>query len=110
MALITLTAGNDIAPPPAIAAGDTVLGLTGNDTITAPEKSFVFGGPGNDVLTVSNQSVANGNQGDDNLIGAGTAVTLYGGQGSDTLRSVSSSVLIGDGGGATVHGEPYNDS
>ncbi|MFB2881044.1 calcium-binding protein [Floridanema aerugineum] len=79
MALITLTGGNDQAPPPAIAAGDTVLGLTGNDTITAPSNTEV-----------------NGNQGNDVLIGGGTGVTLFGGQGSDTLRSVSSSVLYGD--------------
>lgn len=81
MALITLTAGNDTAPPPSIAPGDTVLGLTGNDTITAPSNSEVYG-----------------NQGDDVLTGGGTGVTLYGGQDNDTLRSVSTSVLFGDKG------------
>lgn len=81
MALITLTSGNDNAPPPSIAAGDTVLGLAGNDTITAPSNSLV-----------------NGNQGNDFLVGGGTGVSLYGGQNNDTLRSVSSSILAGDKG------------
>ncbi|MFB2833543.1 calcium-binding protein [Floridanema evergladense] len=110
MALITLTSGNDQAPPPAIAPDDTVYGLTGNDTITAPNGTFVFGNEGNDVLTVSNNSIANGNQGNDVLTGAGTGVTLFGGQGNDTLRSVSSSVLFGDGGNPSVSGVTYNDS
>lgn len=79
MALITLTGGNDTAPPPAIAAGDTVRGLGGNDTITAPSNTQVDGNEGDDVLT-----------------GGGTGVTLYGGQGSDKLTSVSSSILSGD--------------
>ncbi|XWK90630.1 MAG: calcium-binding protein [Phormidium sp.] len=85
MALITLTAGNDTAPPPAIAAGDTVRGLTGNDNITAPSNSQV-----------------DGNQGDDVLIGGGTGVTLYGGQGDDKLTSVSTSILSGDKGKDTL--------
>ncbi len=94
----------------------TILGLDGNDTISAynlPIGVTISGGAGDDVL-VGSSSFANwlvGGDGNDNMVGFAGDDSLYGGAGSDTIGgSAGDDLIVGASGSDSLFGGEGNDS
>jgi len=83
---------------PVLHGGDgarMLVGLSGNDTITAgPGKTVIYGGPGTEVLTAG--------AGNDFIFGGSGADTIYGGSGADTLTAGTGKDTIHAGTGHMV--------
>jgi Ca2+-binding RTX toxin-like protein len=114
------TQGDDTSSDPTMAPtglGDGVLGLGGNDVLSAGSTSdtknanAVCGGPGNDTLTgTAAADVLDGGPGNDHLVGHGGNDTLIGGKGTDTLLGGhGNDTLSGGPGNDTLSGGPGND-
>jgi Ca2+-binding RTX toxin-like protein len=85
---------DDDGPLPVGLTGDTLVGNTGNDTLT--------GGRFEDVI--------NGMSGNDVIEGGEGRDTLYGGAGTDTIRGgIGDDSLFGQGGADVLEGGPGND-
>jgi phospholipase/lecithinase/hemolysin len=105
-----------------LGSNETVMGGTGDDTITAAGgTNYLRGGPGDDVITGGPAfDDINGNQGADTIHGVGGGDWLVGGQGSDMifgggagdilLGNLGNDTLIGAGGGAVLRGGQGDDS
>lgn len=69
-----------------------LIGLSGNDTITAGGgATVIYGGPGNDVLKAGS--------GADTIIGGAGNDTIYGGSGKDVLHAGSGTAVLSAGTG-----------
>jgi Ca2+-binding RTX toxin-like protein len=76
--------------------GQTVVGGSGDDTLTGAAAAILHGGRGNDVLTASGgNNTLDGGEGNDVLVGGPGANVLSGGAGDDVYR-------IGPSDGVTV--------
>ena len=118
MALIKGTKANDTLT--GVAAGSTIYGLGGNDSITTVQNTVTgtaeaaYGGGGNDTLTGINITGSTaitagkdrlfGDTGNDSINGNGGNDALYGGAGNDTIT------MGGNAGHALLFGGIGNDS
>jgi len=99
----------------------TIIGGSGNDSITARNGGSIFGGSGNDSITAqrapgnvpvdtSISLIAHGQAGNDTIIGSDGRDKLYGGEGDDWLRGgMSSDKLFGGAGNDKLSGNGGSD-
>ncbi|WP_249402102.1 calcium-binding protein [Streptomyces sp. YIM 121038] len=136
-ARLDLGKGDDTLTEAAGAQGNSILGGTGDDTLTVSAYSVVLGGDGKDTIragkgaisiggngndtlhAVGENSDADGGAGDDVIRGGGNRQNLNGGDGNDTIRAGAGSdflyggkgndVLYGEGGNDTIYGNSGDD-
>ena len=91
-------------PPQPVNGRTTILGLGGNDSITAGlGTDLIAGGDGDDVIYGAGSETIYGDDGNDNL--TGFLGLVYGGAGDDNLRAGNSTLGV-----ATLYGGAGNDA
>lgn len=70
-----------------------ILGLGGDDMITATGASTVSGGDGDDIILGSGESTLHGDAGNDRIAGNLFGSTIFGGSGDDVIDSAPAAVI-----------------
>ena len=105
----TSTTGNGTSGNDVLTGTGAILGLAGDDKITATDFATINGGAGNDTIIgyagvvssmISATNVVYGGAGNDSILGGSTRDTIFGGSGNDTIDGAANGDALVGGIGA----------